>query len=303
MKDNDVAYISEQFGIEKSIVEASVNDGTLSQRIKDSLSAKVVYDKPAFDSFKKNYEADVKTSYFNELVEKAKVGDIPQDLYKPIKGSTFQQLERDLSKKFDIQEFKNVEDLIEKAITKTSANGKQQPELDKLINDLRQANIKLKEEKENAVMTVQNEYKSKFLNTEMNQVLEQIPFDFTDAKADEIADKKQNVQTILKSVFNGEYKLDTDSQGRTIVLKGADVLKNQATLEPLPLKDVLTNLANKFNLKLTSPDTGGQGGKSSGSKSNASFTDVEGFRAYCVANNLHPHSPEALKIWKDAGIQ
>jgi hypothetical protein len=299
MKENDVVQIAEQFGLEKSIVEASVNDGTLGTRIKDSLSNKVIYDADKFEAFKKNHAAEVTNNYYNELVEQTRKGEAPQEIYKNIKGSAYQQLERELSKEFGVDEFKDVKDLINKAITKTSANGKQGPEIDKLINDLKAANVQLKAEKENAVLTVQNEYKGKFLNTEMNQILEQIPFDFSDAKADELADKKQNVQTILKSVFNGEYKLDTDAQGRTIVLKGADVLKNQATLEPLPLKDVLTNLANKFNLKLISPDTGGQGGKSSGQSAGYKFQTPNEFYEYCAANKIDVAGPEAMKLLKE----
>ena len=299
MKDNDVAQISEQFGLTKEIVEASVTDGTLGTRIKDSLSKKVIYDPDKFEAFKKNHAAEVVNSYYNDLVEKAKKGDVPQDLYVPIKGATLQQKEREWSKKFNVETYKDIDDLIEQVV-KTSANGKTKPEIEQQINELKNANLKLKEEKENAVKLVQDEYKGKFLNNEMSITLDQIPFDFTDAKADEIATKKQKVQTILKSVFNQEYKLDTDSQGRTIVLKGSDVLKNNATLEPLPVKDVLISLAKEFNLKLTSPDIGGQGGTGSRNSSDAKLSPEE-FRAYCTANNIPNGSAESMKIWKERG--
>jgi hypothetical protein len=299
MKDNDVASIVEQFGLTKEIVEASEKDGTLGTRIKDSLSGKVIYDKAGFEVFKKNHAAEVTNTYFSDLVEKAKKGDLPTDLYTPIKGAAYQQLERDFSKEFDVAEFKDVHDLVKQAVKKSTANGKPQTELEKQVNDLKAANLLLKSEKENAVLTVQNEYKGKFLNSEMSGVLEQIPFDFTDVKADELAGKKQKTQTLLKSVFSSEYKLDTDAQNRTVVLKGTDVLKNSATLEPLPLKDVLINLAKEYNLKLTSPDNGGQGGKSSGQSTGSKFATDKEFYDYCTANKIDVTSPEAMQLLRD----
>src|SRR5574343_1484639 len=114
MKENDVAYISKQFNLEKEIVEASVNDGTLGQRIEDSLKNKIIYSKDEFEKFKNNLSAEAQTKYHNELVEKANKGEIPNDLHKPIKGAALQQLERDLSKEYEVTDYANIRDLISK---------------------------------------------------------------------------------------------------------------------------------------------------------------------------------------------
>lgn len=303
MKQNDVEAISSQFGISKEIVEASVTDGTLSVRIADALKEKVIYDKQTFEAFKKNHATEVTTSYFNELVDKARKGDLPTDLYTPIKGAAYQQKERELSKKLNIENYKDIDDLIEQAISKTSANGHTKLEIEKQINDLKAANLRLIEEKENAVKTVETEYKSKFLSKELSSILNNVPFDFADVKPEELADRKRNVETILTSVFNQQgYKLDFDSQNRIVALKGADVLKNQATLEPLPVIDVLTNLAKTLNLKLSSPDTGGQGGKSSHNSSDSKLT-AEAFQTYLTANKIDRSSAEAMKIWRERGAR
>lgn len=300
MEKNDVAQISEQFGLAPEIVEASVKDGTLGTRIKDSLSKKIIYDTDKFEAFKKNHAAEVVNTYYSELVEKSKKGDLPQDIYTNVKGAAYQQKERELSKKFGIENYKDIDDLVEQAV-KTSANGKQHPELEKQINELKAQNLKLLEEKTNAVKTVEQEYKNKFLNTEMNSVLNQFPLDLSDVKAEDLANVKEKRLTMLRSVFNNEYKVDTDSQNRTVVLKGADVLKNQATLEPLPLNDVFKNLADIFGIKTISPDSGGQGGKSSAQSTGTQFKSAEEFYEYCKVNNIDVTSQQAMKLIKDAG--
>ena len=71
MKENDVAQISEQFGLTPEIVEASANDGTLGQQIKDALKDQVVYKSQSeFDAFKANHAKEVTNSYYSDLVEK-----------------------------------------------------------------------------------------------------------------------------------------------------------------------------------------------------------------------------------------
>jgi hypothetical protein len=298
MEKNDVALIAEQFGITPEIVESSVKDGTLGVRIKDKLAEKVIYDKPAFETFQKNLKAETVTAYYAELEEKSKLGDVPQGLYKNIKGSVLQQKERELSKKTGIETYKDIDDLIDQAV-KTSANGKQHPELVKQIDELKTQNLKLLEEKTNAVKTVEQEYKSKFLTTEMNSILNQFPLDLTDIKAEDLATVKEKRLTMLRSVFNNEYKLDTDAQNRTVVLKGTDVLKNQATLEPQPLNDVLKNLADVFGIKTISRDPGGHGGQTSSKDTGVKFQTNQDFYDYCAANKIDVTSQEAMKLLRE----
>ena len=301
MKDNDVSLISEKFGIEKEIVEAAAEEGTLGQRIMDATKDQIVYKKDDFEIFKTNLKAETVNSYYAELVEKAKKADIPQELYAPIKGAAYQQLERDISKKTDITDYKDVSDLIDKVITSAKTKGVN-PDAEKVINDLKQANLALKEEKENAVKLVTDEFNNKFLNKEKQSLLNSIPFDFTDVKQDELENKRSKTQTLLKSVFDAEYKLGYNDKNSVIVMdKEGKVLTNPATLEPLPAQDVLVNLAKEYNLKLTSPDSGGQGGTSS-AQSSAAFTDRETFFAYCKANGINPMEKEGIDLWRKAGI-
>lgn len=302
MKDNDVALISEQFGLTKEVVEASITDGTLGQRIKDSLGSKVVYSKDDFDAYTKNLKAQTTNEYFNDLVEKAKKGEVPQDIYNPVKGAAYQQLEREVSKKVGITEFNGISDLIDKIIT-SAKTSKGDPDTEKIINELKLANTTLLKEKEDAIKTVTNDFNQRFINKEKSALLNAVPFDFSNVKADELEKSKTKTQTLLKSVFDAEYELKYNDNNVLIVAdKQGKVLTNPATLEPIPAKDVLINLAKEYNLKLTSPDSGGQGGQSSAS-SNAAFTDAESFYAYCRANNLDPHSREGLELLKKSGVK
>lgn len=300
MKENDVEFIATQFGIQKDIVEASVNDGTLSARLKDSLAGKKIYTADEFETFKKNHAIEVTTSYYNELVEKAKKGDVPQDLYKPIKGASYQQLERDLAKEHDISEYKDIKDLLGKVVSKSASN--KDPDLTKKIEDLKTANIKLQEEKENAVKGIEEKYKLKAIDREKLDTLTKVPFDFSDAKAEDLEKVTQKTRTLLKSVFDAEYKMDFDDKGNPVVIdREGNVKKNGATLEPVSAYEVMVDLAKEYNLKLQSSDKGGQGGKSSQGDS-ALFGDAEAYTKYCESKGLNPYSKEALELFRKSGL-
>jgi hypothetical protein len=301
MKENDVAAISEQFGLEKEIVEASISDGTLGQRIKDSLKNKVIYAPEEFDKFKSNHAAEVTNSYYADLVEKAKKGDLPQELYAPIKGSAYQQLERELSKKYGVENYKDINDLVDKL--KSSANKNTDETLISELNELKSINAQLAKDKDDAVKTVEEKYRTAALQKEQSELLSRVPFDFSGVKADELDTTKQKTQTLLKSVFDANYSLSYNDAGKVIVIKKEDgqTLKNAATLEPISAAEVMVNLAKEYNLKLTSPDSGGQGGQSS-ARNNAAFTDAESFYKYCEANKINPHSPEGIALWRNSGL-
>jgi molybdopterin converting factor small subunit len=302
MKEQDVAYISEQFGIEKEIVEASVNDGTLGVRLQDSLSAKKIYSNEDFSKLLTNHEVEVKNNYFTELIEKAKKGDIPNELHKPIKGATLQQLERDLSKKYNINEFNDLTDLVERAVKTKSANGSTPIEIESQISELKQANLRLVEEKENAVKTVESQYKQRFIDKEKVSALDVIPLDFSDIKTDDIDKARAKTKTLIKSVFDAEYQLDYDEQNRLVVKdREGKTLKNDATRDPLPVDDVMTRLAIEYGFKIKSPEKGGQGGKSSNNESGV-FANMDAYAEWCAQKGIAQTSKEALEMYRKSGL-
>jgi hypothetical protein len=302
LKENDVAQISEQFGLTKDIVEASANDGTLGQRIKDAIKDQVVYkDQAEFEKFKTNHGTDVTNKYFADLVEKAKKGDIPQDLYAPIKGAALQQFERETAKKHGVETYENVNDLIDQLVKK-SANGKGNEDLERKIDELKKTNLNLAKEKDEAITTVTNEYKAKFLSKEKDEAINLVPHDFSNVKPDELESRKLSTQKTLKNVFDADYKLDYDENNMPVVLKDGEIIRNDLTHDPVPVLDVMIETAKAIGQQLTSPDTGGQGGSSSGS-SNAAFHDADSFYKHCASIKINPTSPEGLKLLADSGVK
>jgi hypothetical protein len=303
MIETDVTAISQLFGLQKDIVEASEKDGTLSVRITDALKKNYV-STDTFNTFKGNHKTEVETNYFNDLVEKAKKQDIPQDLYKPVKGAVLQQLEREYAKKFDVKDFQNFDDLIEKATSKTSANGKTLPEYETKIKDLQDANLKLKKEAEDAVKNVETKFKTQSIERDLNDFVNKVPHDFSSFKPEEMQNATLRIKNILKSVFAGDgYKLDYNEKGIPIVMdKEGKVLKNSATLEPLNPVDVMTNLAKDYGQLIKSSDRGGQGGQSS-QQGSTMFQNLDAFLNYCESKGIQPTSKEGAELLKASGLK
>jgi len=302
MKENDVAAISEQFGIDKEIVQASIDDGTLGQRIKDAMKNDVRYTKDDFESFKTNYKAEVTNSYFADLVEKAKQGDIPQDLYKPVKGAALQQLEREVAKKYNVESYSDVQDLIDKAV-KSSANTKGGDEvMARQLEELKQANVTLQQERDNAISEVEQKYRRMAIDKDQKALLNSVPFDFTDVDPKNLDAARNNAQRLLKGVFDQEYSLDYTDEGQLVVKKGDEIIKNEATRAPLPASDVFIKLAKDYNLKLKSPDNGGQGGKSSAGSSGRKYESVQEFEADMEAKGISRTDKEYIKEYRASGL-
>ena len=301
MIKEDVTQVAELLGLNPEIVEASDKEGTLSARLRDVLTNNFVT-KTDVETLKKNYKTEIETGYFNDLVEKAKKQDIPTDLYKPIKGAALQQTERELSQKFGVTDYSGILDLVEKAVSKTSANGKTLPEYETKIEELKKANLTLQQQAEEAVKTVETKYKAQSIERELSDTISKVPFDFSGHKPTELESAKQKTQQILKSVFNAEMKMDFDDKGRLVVIdKEGKVKRNTATLDPISPLDVMVDLAKEYNLKLTSPDRGGQGGNSS-QISSASFDSYETYLQWCKSNNYNEFDTIAVKAWKASGL-
>jgi hypothetical protein len=162
--------------------------------------------------------------------------------------------------------------------------------------------IKPLKEKEEAESRIRGEFESQIMSRDMGDHLNKVPFDFSDVDDDKLEEVAKIRTRTLKSVFDTTYKAEyVDGK---IVVKDFDgnVLKNQATLEPVPVSDVLNTLAKELGLNLKSPESGGQGGSSSG-KNGSRFKDVAEFQDHCAANNIVPTSAEGLALLKDSGLK
>ncbi len=292
MKDNDVAFIGTLLGLETDAVNSAIEDGTVG----DKITALNLMGSDQVETLKTNLTKDVKETYFGELVEQAKTGELPPDLYKPIHGAVFEKTEKELAKTYEVDKGTLME-----MIAKISTNGRSNDNkqlLDK-ITGLQEANENLVKEKDDGIAAVKTEYKGKSLSRDKADQLRSVPFDFSDVEDAKLEATKQSSHKLLNDVFDARFSLDFSDD--KLVVKGKDdkILKDPVTLEPLPVLNVMKDLASELRFKLISPETGGQGGKSSGGNGNAAFTSKADFDKHCEEKKINPTSVEGLKLWKE----
>ena len=292
MKENDVEFIGTLLGLEADAVNGAIEDGTIGDKIK----ALNLMRGDQVETLKDNLTKDVKSSYFSELVEKAKTGELDQELYKPIHGAVLEKTEKDLAKTYEVERGP-LKEMIAKISNNGQSNDKEQ--LTQKIHDLQEINERLVTEKTEAVSAAKTEYEGKVLMRDKADQLNALPLDFSDVDEEELEKVKTSRKQILNDVFDARFKLSF-SDDKLVVKNGqGEIVKNPATLEPLPASDVMGSLAKELGLKLKSPESGGQGGKSSGANGNTPFKSSQEFEEYCDKKGIHIHSPEAIKIWSE----
>jgi len=302
MNEKDVAFFSTLLNIKAEDVESSVIDGTLGEK----LTALGLMDKTQVETLKGNLTNEVRANHINELTELAKKGELPQDLYNPIKGAVTERLEKDLSKKYEVTEFNGVFDLVDKAI-KTNAAKSDDKQLQELIrehDELKQVNLNLVKEKDEAVLAAKQEYEGKVLTRDKRDHINAIPFDFSDVEETELEKVTASRRKILQDVFDSRYSLSFNGDDKVIVKdKNDSPVIIEATRDPMPVTDVMKNIATELGLKLVSPESGGQGGRSSGESGSAKFKNENDFYDYCESKKILPTSAEGIKAWAEGRPQ
>ena len=300
MNEKDVAFFGTLLNETEDNVKTFAEEGTLGEKVK----ALGLMTKPEVDTFKTNYAKEVKDSYLAELAEMARRGEVPQDLYKPIHGAVLEKNEKTLSKKYGITDFDSFEDLVDKAVSKNKgqSDDTKLQELETLNAELKEINKNLAKEKDEAEVRIKGEYESKIMSRDMGDHIARIPFDFTDVDEDKMDEARKSRQEILASVFASRYNTKYDDGKIVVNDKEGNPLRNPNTLEPIPVSDVLRNVAKDVGMKLKSPEAGGQGGTSSGSKGSR-FKDVDEFTSYCAEQGIVPSSAEGLALLKESGLK
>lgn len=300
MNDKDVAFFGTLLNESGDNVKQYAEEGTLGEKV----SALGLLNKSQVDTLKENYAKEVRSSHLTELADLAKKGEIPQDLYKPINGAVLEMKEKAFSKKYGIADYEGFDDLVEKAISKNKgqSDDKRLQEMEVLIDELKGANKTLLKEKEEAEINIRADFESKMMSRDMDDLMNRVPFDFSDVDADDLDKTSEIRKRMLRNTFDATY--DTKlADGKLIVTdKKGEALKNPATLEPIPATDVINSLAKELGMKLKSPESGGQGGSSSGN-SGSRFKNVDEFSAYCRDNGIVPTSAEGLKLLRESGLK
>jgi len=298
MKENDVAFLGTLLNLETDAVNSAIEDGTIGEKI----TGLRMVSKSDVDTLKTNLTREVKTSYLSELEEAAKKGDLPQEIYKPVNGAVLEKLEKKLSKEYNVSDFDGIDDLVAKAIKNTAQpdDTRAQELLDK-ITALQEVNTKLVSDKDEEVKKANEEKNSWILNREKTDFINQVPFDFSDVEDTELENVTAKRRDILSNVFDAQYNLGF-KEDKIAVFKDGEALLKEATLEPVSISDVLKKTASELGLKLKSPETGGQGGKSSGKKTSL-FNNEEEFRAECKAKGFSPSSAQGIALLKKSGLK
>ncbi len=292
MKENDVAFIGTLLSLDTEAVNSAIEEGTVGEKIK----ALNLMGGDQVDTLKENLTKDVKSTYFTELVEQAKSGELNQELYKPIHGAVLEKAEKELAKIYGVDRG-NFTDMVAKISKNGQSNDNEQ--LNQTITELREANEKLVLDKDEAVTNVKSEYDHKLLSRDKSDHLNKVPFDFSDVDEAELEKATTSRKQILNDVFDARFSLAL-SEGLTVIKdKDGKIQKNSVTLTPLTVSDVMKDLAGELGLKLKSPESGGQGGSSSGNNGSAPFASEADFVKYCEDNNIQATSEAGLKAWAE----
>ena len=298
MKENDVKFFSTLLDIKAEDVETAATDGTLGSKI----TALELLNKTQVETLKTNLTKEVKSNHVTELTESAKKGELDPDLYKVIKGASYEMLEKDLSKEYGVDEFKDVKDLVAKISNKaTKTDDKTVQELNDKLAALKEVNQKLDKEKSEMEPTIRAEYEGKLLSRDRKDMLTQVPFDFSDVDDDKLETVTSQRRQIVESVFNSKFDLKFEGDKTVVVDKQGDIVKNPTTLDPLSPLDVLKSIPTELGIKLKSPESGGQGGSSSGGK-NGQFKSEAEFYAHLEAKGIQATSKEGIDLFGKSGL-
>jgi len=304
MKKEDVASLSELLGIKEDVIEASVTDGTLNSRIKDFRDKNKIYTLKDFETFQTNLKKQTGDEQLSNLLAKAKEGKLDGDLYKYIKAATLEMKEKELSKEYEIDEYRNFDDLVKK-IVKSKSGAKTEEvvkDLERKVEELQGANLKLRKERDESITSEREKYKGVLGKNILLKAVDELPYDLSGVNGDDQPKVLDKTKNLVMALFGQSYRLNIgdDFRGINVSDKEGNILKDDATLNPKTLNEVVFSLAKENLIKLKSPEKGGRGGGSSQGQTGLFIKTVEDFNNLCHSKNINPMSMEGVKLWREA---
>lgn len=276
MKEKDVASLATLFNQKPEEISSAIENGTVNDLVSSFTSGNRVMPVDDFEKFQKNHREQV-------ITELAEGQQIPKPIYDRVKGTVLEMVERDLSKKYEVDEFKDFDGLIETIVESKTKNPEDVTKYKRQIDELTtQYEDKLKEERETG--------KRRFINRVLEEEVGRIPIEAE-------GERLENQRRMLMNQIKTEFGFDLDDT--KVKVTEAPVAFQEANLDPKPLSDVLKSYAEKY--VDVSPDGGGRG-----SASSTSQPKKVNLKEYCEANNIHPNTMEhakAIKEFKDKGIE
>jgi len=301
MNEKDSAYFGTLLNITPEDVEKSVTDGTLSEKV----AALNLMDSQQVETLKTNLAKQVKTEHIQELVNGVSKGDTDKTLYDAIKKSALSKLERKLADKHKIEKFEGFDDLVSQAVDKNKGltDDTRVQELETKISDLQGINKNLVKEKDTAVDEANTKADSRVLDRDKRDMVNGIPFDFSDVDAANLQTISGQRKQIAESVWDSKYTLAFEGESVVAKDKQGNVIKDPATLEPVPPAELMNKIPVELGIKIKVPETGGQGGSSSGGQGSARFATIQEFGDYIDKHGIKSTSPEGIKLWAERGPQ
>ena len=264
MKQEDVTALAGLFGSTAENVNQAIENGTVSELITGfTTNTKLI---PVKDY--PTLEANIKRQAFTELDKT----NLPTEVFKYVKGSVLEKTEKELAKKFGIDtDYQGLDELVDAII---ATKGKPAPDDD--AKKLKDRIVELETNHKNELEKVSKSFESRFIQTELQRAVGELPID---AEGDKLKNQQEIVIAMAKQKI--EFRIENDQ----IVAYRDGKLISDSKLDPIPVKDVIADLAKDYvNLR---HEQGGRGDKSStdGSK-------IIDFAKYCKDKGIKPNTTE-----------
>jgi len=270
MKQEDVTALAALFGSTAENVSTAIENGTVSELISGfTTNTKLI---PVKDY--PTLEANLKRQALMELDKT----NLPADVFKYVKGSVLEKTEKELAKKHGVTEYQNLDDLVE-AIIATKAK----PASDDDSKRLKDRIVELETSHKTELEKVSKTFETRFINTELFRAVGELPIDAE-------GDKLKNQQEIV--IAMAKQKIDFRMENDQVVAYRDSKLVSDSKLDPIPVKDVIADLAKDYvNLRHE------QGGR--GDQSSTNGSKKIDFEKYCVENGIRPNSIELVKAKRE----
>ena len=301
MDAKDSAFFGSLLNVKPEDVEQAVTDGTLGEKV----AALNLMDSQQVETLKSNLTKQVREKHISELVDGVSKGETDKTLYDAIKKSALSKIERKLADKHKVEKFDGFDDLVSQAISnnKGSTDDTKVQELETKVSDLQGINKNLVKEKDTAVTEANTRADLRVLTRDKRDMVNSIPFDFSDVDETKLKEVSGQRRQIAESVFDSKYTLTFEGEKVVAKDKQGDIVKDPATLEPISPIELMNKIPVELGIKIKGPETGGQGGSSSGDKGGGRFATLEEFGAYCEKNGILPTGAAGVKLFVERGPQ
>lgn len=264
--------------IETALLDEAGDDSLL----KDFLSKNNVFSSEDISRMK----ANVKIEAISEL---EKASEFPSAIYNRVKGFALDKTEKEIGKKYGIERWDNMEDLISKISTKgKGVDGDKEKQIELLKKSLKDAELFT----EAKVKEIESKYTNDFLTRDFKTATEMLKLDGGDDAT--IDNQKKLINGAFlnthKLAYHNEKTVVLDSEGKTVVNKTGDAMD---------VFDVYKNFAVNHGAKIKEIDAGGRGDGSSKADTTNNLKGKTLNDVFSSKGITNPNSKEGTEIFNE----